>query len=125
MTIKVLIINDHTDQLETYDNLLTYGFTVNVIQSQNVHHNSAEAIRRTNPSVIIIDIQNSAGLNGSRLLPDIRSISKIPILMLSVIDEPGIVEKYLDQGADEYLLKPVSPTLLTARIKALARRSGN
>ena len=125
MTIKVLIINDQTDLQEPYDNLKTSGFEVNIIRSFNDQHNSLEAVRTTNPNVIIIDSQNSAGLNGSQFLPNLRSISKVPILMLSVVDEPGIVEKYLDQGADEYLLKPVSTNLLTARIKALARRSCN
>jgi DNA-binding response OmpR family regulator len=125
VTIKVLIINDQPDLQEPYDNLKTNGFLVTIIRPHDDSQNSVEAIQTTNPNVIIIDTQSSAGLNGSQLLPSIRSVSNVPILMLSVVDEPGIVEKYLDQGADEYLLKPVSPNLLTARIKALARRSCN
>lgn len=121
MVIKVLIINDQSDQNEVYDVLQSKGFAVNTI---NTKYDHIKAIRTVNPNVIIIDSQKAGNKNGF-LLPGIRAICQVPIMILSVIDEPGIVEKFLDQGADEYLVKPVSSNLLIARIKALARRSNN
>jgi DNA-binding response OmpR family regulator len=119
VAIKVLIINKHPDLDNPFDDLRTNGIIVQIIHSEIEH---IEAIKTMNPDVIIIDSHKPAKNNG-RLLPSIRAISKAPIMILSVVDKPGIVEKVLDRGADEYLLKPVSASLLTARIKALARRS--
>lgn len=121
MSIRVLIINDQTDQVESYEELKSMGFAIKTIHT-NLEH--IDAIRMMDPNVVIIDSQ-IPGKNNGHLVPSIRAISGAPILVMSVIDEPGIVEKYLDQGADDYLLKPVSPNLLIARLKALARRSQN
>lgn len=119
MAIKVLIINDQTDQQESYGDLVSKGFAVRTIHNKNEH---IDAIRTMDPNVVIIDSQKPPPKN-KQLVPSIRAISDAPILVISVIDKPGIVEKFLDQGADDYLLKPVSKNLLVARIKALARRS--
>lgn len=121
MPIKILIINDQADLQEPFDNLKSNGFSVDIIESQNEH---IDAIHKMNPNVIIINTQQ-LGHKNVHLLPSIRAISKAPILILSVVDETSNVEKFLDRGADEYLVKPVSSNLLTARVKALARRSGN
>lgn len=119
MTINVLIINDHTEISESLDTLSDTGFSVQTISTNIDYQNT---LRVLNPDVIIVDSPLS-GPSNNKLFPSIRSVCKAPILVLSVIDKPGIVEKVLDRGADEYLVKPVSPNLLSARIKALARRS--
>jgi DNA-binding response OmpR family regulator len=52
----------------------------------------------------------------------IKTFSKIPILVLSNLGKPGILEQTLNAGADEYLIKPISGKLLTAHLNTLARR---
>lgn len=52
----------------------------------------------------------------------IKTISKIPILVLSNLGKPGVLEQTLDAGADEYLIKPISGNLLIAHLNTLARR---
>lgn len=118
-TTKTLIIDTQSKLSENYHELETRGLSVYVIRK---HQEIFSALYTFAPDVVIID---SAEPEQQRqlLYTNIRSTSHAPILVLSVIDEPDIVEKVLDHGADEYLLKPVSPTLLTARIKALARRA--
>jgi len=119
MAIKVLIINERQDQNEPCIDFHPRGFSVHKINAGKMVVND---IREMKPDVIIIDSSGPDQDNGNAYW-NLRAISKAPILVLSVVDKPGIVEKVLDRGADEYLLKPVSPGLLAARINALARRT--
>ena len=54
---------------------------------------------------------------------DIRTFSKIPILVLSAVNNPDAVARALDEGADDYLIKPVPSGVLIAHLKNLIRRS--
>jgi DNA-binding response OmpR family regulator len=44
-------------------------------------------------------------------------------LILSVINTPDLIARALDEGADDYLVKPVPLNVLVARLKTLARRA--
>jgi two-component system KDP operon response regulator KdpE len=50
-------------------------------------------------------------------------LKDVPILMLTALSSQEDVVKGLDLGADDYVIKPVSPGELTARIRALLRRA--
>ena len=119
MAIKTLILDTQSAIKENYNELTLRGLSVTIVSERQEILNS---LHRIAPDVIIINFTEPEQ-KIELLYPSIRLISSAPILVLSVVDQPGIVEKELDYGADDYLVKPVSPTLLTARIKALARRS--
>ena len=116
---KVLIIDERSELHEPINDLKARGLHIELVCTKN---NYLDIVQEMKPDVIIIDLPQPK-LEKEKLYQGIRKISSAPIMVLSVVKEPGIVEKVLDCGADEYLLKPVSPKLLTARIKALARRS--
>jgi DNA-binding response OmpR family regulator len=120
VTAKVLVIDEQSNiSDETFVNLKKEGFKIHCVHTEQ---NYVNAVMNIKPDVIIVDA-HQPDRRENRFFQSIRSVSQAPILVLSVIESPGIVEKVLDLGADEYLLKPVSPTLLAARLKALARRS--
>ncbi|MEA3352061.1 MAG: response regulator [Chloroflexota bacterium] len=121
MPKKVLIIDRQPDRQETIPNLTQYGFHTYVTRSKQKYINVVQDIK---PDVIIIYSPQPDKENGA-LYQNIRRISQAPILVISVVTKPGIVENVLDQGADEYLIKPVSLKILAARLRALARRSHN
>jgi DNA-binding response OmpR family regulator len=54
---------------------------------------------------------------------NIRKYSGLPILVLSVNHGPELVERVLGAGADEFLIKPVSGSILKAYINNLTRRA--
>ena len=83
---------------------------------------SIEVIFNTYYDVVIVELLKSDD-DGLQVCRDIRSISQVPIVVLSVVNKPGMVEQALDAGADEYLLKPVPTSVLTARLNTLARRA--
>ena len=62
-------------------------------------------------------------MNGFELLREIRKSSDVPVLMLTARGEEHNCVLGLDTGADDYLVKTLSPAHIVARIKAVIRRS--
>lgn len=76
-----------------------------------------------NYDVIILD-QVMPGMTGSEMCSALRgSGSRIPVLMLTALDEVDQKVECLRGGADDYVVKPFDLDELLARIEALARRS--
>ena len=76
------------------------------------------------PDLVILDLM-LPGLDGFDVCKQVRSGYHQPILMLTAKDEEIDQIVGLEIGADDYVVKPVQPRLLLARIKALLRRSEN
>ncbi|HEX8991314.1 MAG TPA: response regulator transcription factor [Anaerolineales bacterium] len=76
------------------------------------------------PDFIILDL-NLPKLSGLDVCRRIRAQSDVPILILSVRSEDDDIVTGLDQGADEFIVKPFSPRQLIAHIEAVLRRAGN
>ena len=62
-------------------------------------------------------------LNGWDTCKEIRRNSNVPIIMLTAKSDEASELNGFDCGADEYISKPFSPKILTARVDALIRRS--
>jgi len=62
-------------------------------------------------------------MNGIELCRQLRKVSQVPILVLSVRGEERSKIEALDSGADDYITKPFSTGELLARIRAALRRS--
>ena len=62
-------------------------------------------------------------MNGTEVCREIRAFSQVPILVLSAVSKPGMVAQALDEGADDYLLKPITSSVLIARLKRLVWRA--
>ena len=56
-------------------------------------------------------------------LKDDPHSSDLPVIMTSTLDEPSVVKRCIEMGAEDYLPKPFDPVLLRARIDAGLRRS--
>jgi DNA-binding response OmpR family regulator len=54
----------------------------------------------------------------------VREFSNVPIVILSALDDPAMIASALDAGADDYLVKPVSSSILVAHLNRLIRRTG-
>ena len=73
-------------------------------------------------SIVILDIMMPL-LDGYEVLKRIRSISQVPVILLTAKSEEQDEIDGLGLGADEYVTKPFSPRTLVARVDALIRRS--
>ena len=72
-------------------------------------------------SLIILDVMMPK-MNGWEVCRQIRKDSKVPIIMLTAKGEEQDELQGFECGADEYIAKPFSPKILTARVDALVRR---
>ena len=75
------------------------------------------------PDLLVLDL-NLPKVDGLEVCRRIRLVDKTPIIMLSVRSGDEVVVKGLELGADDYIVKPFSPSQLVARIKAVLRRAG-
>jgi len=117
---RILVIDD--DQAMT--EMLRLVLEPNSFDVYEAHSGpeGIEATRRLNPEVVVLDLL-MPGMDGWEVCKEIRTFSQVPILVLSAISKPGIVARALDEGADDYLLKPMPSSVLIAHLKRLARRA--
>ncbi len=80
------------------------------------------AFMRYEPRLVIMDISLPC-YNGYYWCERIRSVAKTPIIFLSSRQETADIVMAVNMGGDDYLTKPVSMELLTAKVQAMLRRS--
>lgn len=73
------------------------------------------------PDLVLLDL-GLPDLDGTELLRMIRAVSAVPIIVLTARGADEVVVRTLDEGADDYLVKPFSVSQLIARISAVLRR---
>jgi DNA-binding response OmpR family regulator len=74
------------------------------------------------PDVVLLDL-GLPDLDGASLLAMIRSVSDVPVIVVSARDEGEGIVALLDAGADDYVVKPFAADQLDARIRAVLRRA--
>jgi DNA-binding response OmpR family regulator len=118
--MKILVIDDDIAMTELLKLLLLPTHSVVITANSGVE--GLELAAKEFPEVFIIDIM-MAEMDGWQVCEAIRKFSNAPILVLSALDNPGMVAKALDAGADDYLIKPVPSGILIAHINNLFRRA--
>jgi phosphate regulon transcriptional regulator PhoB len=116
---KVLVVDDEESVRELIDLYLTKeGFEVLLAKD------GKEALRLNgehHPDLIVLDLM-LPGLDGWEVCKQIRSTSRVPIIMLTARAEEVDRVVGLELGADDYVVKPFSPREMVARVKAVLRR---
>ncbi len=75
------------------------------------------------PDVVLLDL-GLPDLDGADVLSMLRAVSDVPVIIATARDDEAEVIRLLDLGADDYVVKPFTAAQLTARIRAVLRRSG-
>ena len=123
--MHVLIIEDDASVSELLFSCLTKAeYRVSVAQSGEA---ALPQIEEDPPAVVVLDL-TLPGMNGLDVCRTMRRdpwMSKIPVLMLTGKSEEEDIVAGLEVGADDYMTKPFSPKLLTARVMALLRRNNS
>lgn len=78
--------------------------------------------RREKPDLVVLDLM-LPGMDGWEVCKILRRESDVPIIMLTARSEESDQVLGLELGADEYVTKPFSPRALTARVRAMLRRT--
>ena len=119
---EILVVDDEEDLLELVRyNLTKEGYRVECV---GTGEDALKAARRQPPDLIVLDLMLPAvdGLEVCRRLKADSKTRDVPIIMLTAKSEESDMVAGLERGADDYVAKPFSPRVLSARIKALLRR---
>jgi two-component system phosphate regulon response regulator PhoB len=119
---SVLVVDDERDILELVKyNLDKEGYQVTVVATGE---DALAATRTKMPDIVILDLMLPGvdGLEVCRRLKGDPKTRSIPIVMLTAKGDEADVVTGLELGASDYVTKPFSPRVLTARVRAVLRR---
>ncbi|HER44010.1 MAG TPA: response regulator transcription factor [Candidatus Eisenbacteria bacterium] len=119
---KILVVDDEEDirELVRY-NLERNGYEVSCVSSGE---EALDVIRSYRPELVVLDLM-LPGIDGFEVCRTIKSDPKtehLPIIMLTAKGEESDVVTGLELGAEDYIVKPFSPQVLLARVRAVLRR---
>lgn len=119
---KIMIIEDDTIiSKELYELLVNAGYEALILKDFS---NAKEEILKSNIDLILLDI-NIPYQNGEQLLKEIRKESNIPVIMVTSRASETDEILSISYGADDYITKPYSPTILLLRIQNIFKRLDN
>jgi two-component system alkaline phosphatase synthesis response regulator PhoP len=120
---KILIVDDEKDISKLLDyNLKQQGYSTAIVDNGE---DSLKLSRELKVDLILLDIM-LPGINGidvCTILKNDSDTENIPIIMLSAKGEENDIIRGLEVGADDYVTKPFSISILSARIKRLLKRN--
>ena len=118
--LKILVVDDESRMRKlVHDFLAKAGYKI--LEAED----GAQALdvfwANNDIALVILDVMMPK-LDGYEVLKEIRSYSKVPVVMLTARGEEHDELKGFELGVDEYISKPFSPKILVARVQALLRR---
>lgn len=116
---KIMIVEDDLRLCQLIADFLTEQGYSTVMKHRG--DTAINAIRQEQPDLVILDMM-LPGKDGIQICKDLRTWSNVPILMLTAREENLDQILGLEAGADDYVIKPVEPRVLHARIRTLLRR---
>jgi two-component system, OmpR family, response regulator len=120
--MRILIVEDESDLLGALAQALReQGYAVDTANDGEDGLYKAENYEY---DAIVLDVMLPK-MDGWQILGGLRKIRKTPVLMLTARDQSRDRVRGLDNGADDYVVKPFDLAELLARLRALIRRSAN
>ena len=120
MAVKLLLVYDDPDLLYTLEKYLQQAGYSTV--TANNGKSAINVFETEKPEAALIDVMMPE-MDGFEVVKKIRSVSTIPIILLTARSDETDKIVGLELGADDYVTKPFSPREVVARIKTIMRRS--
>ena len=115
----ILVVDDDPHTLRyVRDTLSEAGFSPLVTGD---HGELAAIIRAEKPALVLLDLM-LPGIDGIELMETVPELAGLPVIFISGYGRDETIARALAAGAEDYIVKPFSPTELTARIRAVLRR---
>ena len=118
----VLIVEDERDIL----NLISYNLRREGYKTKSAlsGEEALALFAEEPPDIVVLDLMLPGidGLDVCREMKQSERLQHIPIIMLTAKSEDADIVTGLEAGADDYVVKPFSPNVLVARVRAVLRR---
>jgi two-component system chemotaxis response regulator CheY len=111
---KILIIEDVLAMCKVYSKILTdHGYETHVAQDSDA---AMQLYQSEKPDLVLIDI-TLPGKNGLETLAEIRQVDpNVRAIMLTALSQQQLLAQAMQLGAQDYLVKPVTPPQLLAAV---------
>ena len=119
---KVLIADDEPDILEILKyNLEKEGYAVVTAKDGN---EALDKAKQSQPDLIVLDMMmpKKSGMEVCELLRAQSAFQETMIMFLTALSDETTQLKGFDTGADDYVTKPISPSVFVSKVNALLRR---
>ena len=117
--VRILVVDDDPQTLYYVRNTLTEaGFEALVTGD---HNELPDIISNKKPALVLLDLM-LPGTDGIELMERTPALADLPVIFISGYRREETIVRALDSGAADYIVKPFSPTELTARVRAALRR---
>ena len=121
--MNILLIEDSPEIVKGVSLTFKLRWSDAVILSAENGADGIKKVEDDSPDIIILDI-NLPDMSGFDVLEHIRQFSEVPVIILSARDQEIDKVRGLEIGADDYIVKPFSPSELLVRCQAVLRRTG-
>ena len=116
---RILVLDDDPQMLRyVRDALADAGYAPLVTAN---HGDLSRILQTEKPALVLLDLL-LPGTDGIKLMATVPELTDVPVIFISGYGRDETIARALEAGADDYIVKPFSPTELTARIKAALRR---
>ncbi len=116
---RILVVDDDPQMLRYVRDALANAGYAPVVTGDSAE--LADLIRTRRPALVLLDLL-LPGTDGIELLERVPELGDLPVIFISAYGRDETIVRALDAGAADYIVKPFSPSELTARVRAALRR---
>jgi DNA-binding response OmpR family regulator len=119
--LKILVVDDESRMRKLVSDFLVRS-NYEVIEAEDGEQALDIFYKEKDIAMLILDVMMPK-MDGWQVCREVRSCSKVPIIMLTARGDEQDELQGFGLGVDEYIAKPFSPKILVARVEAILRRS--
>ena len=116
--LTILVVDDEPEVLRYVRDVLRAAGCTTVTTGD--HRELAGLIRAEKPDLVLLDLM-LPGTDGVKLMEQMPELADLPVVFISAYGRDETIARALGAGAVDYIVKPFSPTELTARVRAALR----
>ena len=116
---RILAVDDDPQTLEYVQDALARAGYAPVYTGDP--QETTSLVQANDPHLVLLDLM-LPGTDEIELMGDILDMAAVPVIFLSAYGQEEIIARAFEKGADDYVVKPFSPTELVARTRAALRK---
>jgi DNA-binding response OmpR family regulator len=120
--MKVLIIEDDQETAEVISLAFKMRWPEAELISAKLGEEGLQLLKSKSPQAVILDL-GLPDISGFEVLRQIRNVSNVPVVIMSVRRDEAIVVKAIEHGADTYLTKPFRQVELLGQLRQLVQKN--